>query len=402
MQSYEGRRDLTFWHGKVLSLGFGQGEDVVMNSHYQTVARVPGGNGLQADLHDFQIAPHDISYTTAFNAIRCNLSSVDGASDGVILDTAVQEIDMKTGLVRWEWHSVDHVGASESETPAPKSAAPWDWFHINSIDAGARREHLHLGAQHLGRLSVGRRQRQHPLAPGRPEELLQDGPGYRNRMAARRAHPPGWRSHLLRRRLEPAHPPTVARPADRARLQDTRSAPDRGIHAPRSRPCSPQARATCRRWPTATRWWAMAGCRRSASLPREAQLLFDAHLPFDMSFYRAFRFPWSGRPSTPPTVLANLNNTGEETIVHMSWNGASEVASWRVLAGERPGSLTATDHDPGERLRKLDDPAQEVRLRGSTGAGRDRQGARQLEARQGQHVRRRTTFHPAVGMSRML
>ncbi len=82
VQSYEGQRDLTFWHGKVLSLGFGQGEDVVMNSRYQTVARVPGGNGLQADLHDFQIAPHDISYTTAFNAIRCNLSSVEGAATG--------------------------------------------------------------------------------------------------------------------------------------------------------------------------------------------------------------------------------------------------------------------------------------------------------------------------------
>jgi hypothetical protein len=40
-------------------------------------------------------------------------------------------------------------------------------------------------------------------------------------------------------------------------------------------------------------------------------------------------------------VLANLNNTGEETIVHASWNGASEVASWRVLAGQDPGSLTA-------------------------------------------------------------
>ncbi|MGO9249235.1 MAG: hypothetical protein ACLP7W_11720, partial [Solirubrobacteraceae bacterium] len=58
-------------------------------------------------------------------------------------------------------------------------------------------------------------------------------------------------------------------------------------------------------------------------------------------FYRAFRFPWSGRPSSPPAVLANLNNTGEETIVHSSWNGATEVASWRVLAGERSGSLAA-------------------------------------------------------------
>ena len=68
-------------------------------------------------------------------------------------------------------------------------------------------------------------------------------------------------------------------------------------------------------------------------------LLLDAHQPFDMSFYRAFRFPWSGRPLSPPAVLASLNNTGEETIVHTSWNGATDVASWRVLAGERPDSL---------------------------------------------------------------
>ena len=60
-----------------------------------------------------------------------------------------------------------------------------------------------------------------------------------------------------------------------------------------------------------------------------------------MSFYRAFRFPWSGRPASPPEVLASLNTTGEETIVHASWNGATEVASWRVLAGKGRGSLAA-------------------------------------------------------------
>lgn len=69
-------------------------------------------------------------------------------------------------------------------------------------------------------------------------------------------------------------------------------------------------------------------------------LLFDAHLPLDMSSYRAYRYPWHGEPLTPPTIVANLNNTSEETIVHMSWNGATDVASWRVLAGGSPTSLT--------------------------------------------------------------
>jgi hypothetical protein len=74
---------------------------------------------------------------------------------------------------------------------------------------------------------------------------------------------------------------------------------------------------------------------------QNGSLLLDAHQPLDMSFYRAFRFPWHGQPLSPPAVLASLNNTGEETIVHASWNGATDVASWRVLAGARPGSLSA-------------------------------------------------------------
>ncbi len=78
----------------------------------------------------------------------------------------------------------------------------------------------------------------------------------------------------------------------------------------------------------------------------DGSLLFDAHLPYDMSFYRAFRFPWSGRPSSPPAVLANLNDTSEETIVHMSWNGATDVASWRVLAGKSPTTLEAQTEIP--------------------------------------------------------
>ena len=46
----------------------------------------------------------------------------------------LSDLDIKTGLVRWEWHSLDHAGVSESHVPVPANAAPWDWFHLNSID----------------------------------------------------------------------------------------------------------------------------------------------------------------------------------------------------------------------------------------------------------------------------
>jgi hypothetical protein len=47
---------------------------------------------------------------------------------------------------------------------------------------------------------------------------------------------------------------------------------------------------------------------------------------------------WAGQPSTPPSIAVAPNNDGT-TEVWASWNGATTVSSWRVLAGQNPGSL---------------------------------------------------------------
>ena len=74
VQRYEGQSDLTWWQGKVLSVGFGEGEDIVMDPNYQTVATIRAGNGYEADLHDFQIAPDHVAYITVYNVMRCDLA----------------------------------------------------------------------------------------------------------------------------------------------------------------------------------------------------------------------------------------------------------------------------------------------------------------------------------------
>ena len=84
---------------------------------------------------------------------------------------------------------------------------------------------------------------------------------------------------------------------------------------------------------------AYGGVPQLSEYSKGGSLLFDAHLPYDMASYRGYRYQWSARPSYPPVAVASLNNTGEETIVHASWNGATGVASWRVLAGKSSGSL---------------------------------------------------------------
>ncbi len=51
-----------------------------------------------------------------------------------MINGVVQEIDIATGKVLFEWNSEDHVPFSASEQPLPSSPdQPWDWFHINAV-----------------------------------------------------------------------------------------------------------------------------------------------------------------------------------------------------------------------------------------------------------------------------
>jgi Arylsulfotransferase (ASST) len=54
--------------------------------------------------------------------------------DGTVYDQIVQEVDIKTGAVLFEWHSLGAIGLSESHQPLPKGSKVYDPVHINSID----------------------------------------------------------------------------------------------------------------------------------------------------------------------------------------------------------------------------------------------------------------------------
>jgi hypothetical protein len=337
VQVYEGQPHLTWWRGRVLSLGFGQGEDLVMDSHYRTVLRLPGGNGLPADLHDFQLAPHEVAYITVYNPIRCDLVAAGGARDGAIVDAAVQELDVRTGLVRWEWHSLDHVGADESQTSPPKGV-PWDWFHLNSVDVQPD-GNLFVAARSTwagyllqggtGRIlwRLGGLKSSFKMGPGAQVAWQHDGrvlPNGEVTFFDDGANPPvHHQSRAVRLALDLT--------THRAQLRFAYLHPDPALLA--------ASQGNMQTLPNGNVLVGYGAVPEITEFSRGGSVLLDAHLPYDLTFYRAFRHPWSGLPASPPSVLASMNDTGEETIVHASWNGATGVSAWRVLAGARQGAL---------------------------------------------------------------
>jgi hypothetical protein len=343
VQQYAGKPVLTWWQGDISVHGFGQGEDVILDSAYAQIARVRAGNGLQADLHDFQLTPQGTALITAYDPIYCNLSKVGGSVDGAVTDGTFQEVDVRTGLVMYQWTSLDHVALAESYAPANTSstAFPFDFFHINSInldqdgsllisarntwtayDLNAQTGQINwqLGGKHSS-FTMG-----HEAATAwqhDPRELANGTFSIFDNGASPTVHS---QSRGIVVSLEP---------------QDkTATLVSQFTHPP---PILTQSQGDIQAQSNGDWFVGWGEVPDFSEFSPTGQLLFDAHLPAGDQSYRDLRFPWTGTPFSRPAlavvVAGGAARARSAGTVYASWNGATLVASWRVFVGATSRSL---------------------------------------------------------------
>jgi hypothetical protein len=339
VQSYEGKPVLTWWQGRILGVGFGQGEDLLYNDSYEKVAQVRAGNGYSADLHEVRLTPQGTAWIDAFDPIHTNLAAVKGSSNGILTDSVIQEIDIRTGLVMWEWHALGHIAITDSFNPLPAGGRPWDYVHMNSVNPGAAGDVLLSGRNtwtlydvniHTGgydwRLGGGRHS-DFRLGPGvkfywqhdaefQPGGLISvfdngsDPPKERQSRGLLLAPNPSARTvRLIRQFTNPTH---TLLAESQGNMQSLAGGD-----------------------------W-LLGYGRLPNLTEfdpSGHVLFDAILGRNVQNFRTYLSPWSAGPASPPGLAVQPNGAGAATVF-ASWNGATEVASWQVLAGASPASLT--------------------------------------------------------------
>lgn len=72
----------------------------------------------------------------------------------------------------------------------------------------------------------------------------------------------------------------------------------------------------------------------------DGEIVMQAELePAKLGSYRAFKFPWTSKPDYPPDVHSETFSTSNSTstVVHVSWNGATEVATWNLFKTDAAG-----------------------------------------------------------------
>ncbi|TRM57119.1 ASST-domain-containing protein [Schizophyllum amplum] len=152
VEPYMGEDHMIIWSGDLSGVGYGWGSWHVVNTAYEEVATYTAiglPNSTLADLHDSHIYNGDRATMTAYVTQAYDLTPYGGIKNGYILDCVVQEINITSSEILFEWHSLDHVDPSESYTKplltGYNSSLPWDYFHINAIDKDASGNYLVSG-----------------------------------------------------------------------------------------------------------------------------------------------------------------------------------------------------------------------------------------------------------------
>ncbi|HEX6763520.1 MAG TPA: arylsulfotransferase family protein [Gaiellaceae bacterium] len=329
VQRYRGEPVLTWWVGKISKAGIGRGAYVICDRSYHVIARVHASRGLAGDLHEFQLTPRGTAYITAYHEVPADLAPVGGPKHAYVYDSIVEEVDIATGRVVFEWHSLGHVPFSESTQAHRKTARdatrrqPLDYFHVNSISDGpggtilvsgrntstiyllARDGHIiwRLGGKHsdFGPPSAVRFAFQHDarLHPGNLLTLFDNG-------GIPRVEP---RSRPLELHLD---------------LARRRAAVVKAFLPPK-RIASP-FEGNLQLLPGGGALVGWGGVRIVTEFAPGGAVRFQLKLPYGDT-YRAYRSVWMGRPATPPRAAAGNG------VVYASWNGETGIARWEVLAG---------------------------------------------------------------------
>ena len=334
VQTYKGEPVLTYWEGLVKG-GHGDGDYRILDASYREIARVKA-DGFDGDHHEFLVTDQGTALVTIYDEVSADLSWAGGDAGGTVIEGVVQEIDIETGEVLFEWHSLDHVGLEESYAEfSPDETETYEYFHINSIDVD---DDGHLLVSAKGVHAVYKIDRETGEIIWRLGGKNSDFEMGQDTQFARQ--------HDARRRddgtitlLDNGEPETYKESYGKVLALDTDnmtaelareySHPD-GIYA--------DNQANMQVLPNGNVFIGWGSEPFFSEFNGDGELLFHGSLPPEAESYRAFRFPWTGRLDGKPALAAERGTESRATL-YASWNGATEISTWQVLTGPDPESL---------------------------------------------------------------
>ncbi|MET8026997.1 arylsulfotransferase family protein [Streptomyces avermitilis] len=352
---------LTWWQGSIAipptytNLPGGAPEPggcyYIYDNQYRLITTVSAHHGFNADEHEFLLTRRGTALFIATKPVPMDLRPYGGSANGAILDSEIQEVDLKTGKLVFSWDLLDHLDPADSEVPASDAATSggvWDAYHLNSLDEGPGGELLislrnfwavYDISKKTGKIrwQLGGKKSDFALGPNADFYWQHDArfrPGNRISMfddgcCNQPNGSPEQESHGLILDVDfDNHSATAARtyyhrpPLFSASQGNTQALPNGNEFIG---------------WGQSSYYSEYAGEGNTEGKGAQ-NLLYDAQLPGSNISYRAFRNKWVGEPYYPPSAAVQARDGNN--VIYASWNGSTQTTAWQVLAGPDPDSLS--------------------------------------------------------------
>ena len=361
VHTIKGKRYMVFWEGE-RSRMHGNGNCLVFDESYNLVYNVTA-KGLPsnplADMHEVKLTDEATAVFTVYWTEPVNCTIGGKKLRGVTRESGFQEVDLKTNKVLFQWSASDHFNVTNSFIPytyaQPGCHRGMDFSHINSVEKTSDGNYL-VSSRHMSLVTLIDGRDGHPIwiLGGKLNQFrdLSDG----------RATNFGWQ-----------HDARLSKDQKQLTLFDNHGEndlDDPGLLADSCKPGECKSRGlhleintddmTVRLvqeyyHPGNINAKAMGGYQ---TLENGNALVAWGYNPgfveykpdgtpvmnvqrgeigngflLDMAAYRVSKHNWVGRPKWPPSVAIDSTiGTTKNATIHVSWNGATEVAQWAIVS----------------------------------------------------------------------
>ncbi|KAH8803387.1 ASST-domain-containing protein [Xylogone sp. PMI_703] len=387
VQRYRGNDYLTFWCGTGLAVDT-NGSYYLLDSSYE-IAYTVSAVELHGDLHEFKITDNDTALITIYQTIETDCTDLGLGSRCWINDCLFQEIDIETGNLLFKWRASDHVSLADSfKEPSGNDGRTekdaFDFFHINSVDKDP-----------LGNYYISSRHLHTVFCIGPSGDILWSLGGKHNKfidLSSGSATNFAWQHHanwhpnntltifnnngnnVFHDRAEFSRGMSISLDVDNmtATLLNDYVHPEKILAI---------SQGSVQVLPDNNVFVGWGNSPVYTEFSADGEPLCDIHFGACLFFeildvglvksYRSFKSHWTGLPKSPPDIAVTPGKA------FVSWNGATEVATWRLESAQSPsaedGEFVAVEERPRKSfetsfdLRNIADPFVRVTALDATG-----------------------------------
>lgn len=316
-----------------------------LDETYSLRRKFEAANGLDGDLHDFRFTEQGTALMTVYDVRDHDLSSL-GKATGPIWDCLVQEVDIATGHLVFEWRASEHLDVSDTHRAIGGEGEPggaaFDWFHLNSVDKDPRGNYM-VSSRYLHSLTYihGGTGRVLWVLGGKRNMFADLSGGNATNFAFQ--HDARWDNDYkeitlfdnsdVGRLSEKSNPRGMRIKVDQKAMTATLLAEYRNPHRIAS-----ESQGSVQTLPGGNVVVGFGFAGAFTEFSRAGTPLCDTHYGPEANFgsgdvqsYRVLKFAWRGYPATDPD-LAVARDDALLWRAYASWNGATEVTQW-VLQG---------------------------------------------------------------------